>query len=102
MNGLVQWFCNLPGSKTCWEAFAVSSKWILCITTEALMPLISAIFQPIALLCSWSILINWFSQNSSNFSGSTIDGNGDEESGKGPLLATNYQYLREEQNLTMH
>ena len=82
MNGLVQWDFNLPGSKTWWEAFAVPSKWILCITTEALIPLILAIFQPIASLCSWSIYINWCSQKSSNFGGSTIDGNGDEESGK--------------------
>ena len=83
MNRLVQWYCNLLGSKTCWEAFTMSFKWILCITTEALIPLISAISQPIASLCSWSILINWCSKKSYNFGGSTIDGNGDEESGQG-------------------
>ena len=102
MNGLVQWDCNLPGSKTCWETFTVSSKWILYITTKALIPLISAIFQPIASLCSWSILINWCSQKSSNFGGSIIDGNGDEESGQGTTLVANYQYLSEEHNPTMH
>ena len=90
MNGLVQWYCNLPGSKTYWEALSISCKWILCIATEGLIPLISAIFQPIASLCSWSILINWYFQKSSNFGGSTVDGNGDEESGQGPLLAASY------------
>ena len=102
MNGLVQWDCNLPGSKTWWEAFAVSSKWILCITTEALIPLILAIFQPIASLCSWSILINWCSQKSSNFGGLQYMGMGMKKVDKGPLLVASYQYLREEHNPTMH
>ena len=83
MNGLVQWYCNLPGSKTYWQALLISSKWILCITTEGLIgliPLILAIFQPIASLCPWSILTNWCSQKSSNFGGSTIDRSADEGS----------------------
>ena len=94
MNGLVQWDYNLLGSKTCWEALVISSKWILCITTKGLISLISTIFQPIAFFYSWSILINWFSQKSSNFGGSTIDGNGDEESGKGTTFGCQLSILK--------
>lgn len=55
-------FNHLCGSH---DGLALSSKWILCMTTEGLIPLMSSIDHPIASLCSFRTSSSFHSRASS-------------------------------------